>query len=365
MKRWCLILLLASGPLLASPAVRVKDLTDVDGVFSNDLHGIGLVVGLQGTGDGTQSTFTTRAIANLLREQGIQLDPSAIRVKNTATVAVNAKLPPFARPGQKIEVTISSIGDAKSLQGGTLIHTPLTSGLDRRPWAVASGSVTIGGAFLGGGGGNTVTQNHPTAGTLPGGAMVLRPAPLENDLDQEVRLLLRDPDFTTAHRIARSINGYFGEVVATARDSGLVRVDYPASLRGDTVGFLARIQALEVRPDRAVRIVVNERTGTIVMGQNVRISTVAISHGNLTIEVETTPQVSQPEPFSDGRTVVAPQQGVWATEGPEVAGVLDEGISVGELLDALKNIGATNRDMISILQAMKTAGALHAELVIR
>jgi flagellar P-ring protein precursor FlgI len=354
----------ASLPAGAAPAVRIKDLTEIEGVRTNALVGYGLVVGLQGTGDGTQARFTIQSLANLLRRSGVTVPQESIRVRNVAAVMVTTELPAFARPGQRLDVQVASVGDAKSLQGGTLLMTPL-SGPDGGIYAVAQGAVSIGGAFLGGGGGNSVQKNHPTAGRVVSGAAVERQVPLDLASFPSFRLQLRQADFATAQRIAGAINDYFDERVARAEDPGGVRVNSPARWAGDPVGLLAEVEALEVRPDVVARVVINERTGTVVMGSDVRVSKVALAHGNLTIEVRTDLEVSQPAAFSKlGQTKIVPQQEVRVHEGPLQVLTLEEGISVGELVDALNAVGVSSRDMVAIFQAMRAAGALHAELVV-
>ena len=357
-------LLVAAVPSYAAPAVRIKDLTEIEGVRPNPIIGYGLVVGLQGTGDGTSAAFTIQSLANILKRSGITVPQSSIRVRNIAAVMVTAELHPFARSGQRIDVQVSSIGDAKSLQGGTLLMTPL-NGPDGKTYAVAQGSVSIGGAFLGGGGGNSVQKNHPTAGRVPGGALVERRVPLSLAEFESLRLLLKQPDFATAARIALALNSYFGQEVARAEDPTSVILFPPQQLAGDPVGMLARVESVMVHPDIMARVVVNERTGTVVMGTDVKVSTVALAHGNLTIDIRTEQLVSQPTPFSEGgETVTVPSTDVLATEGPNKVITIDEGISVGELVDALNEIGVSSRDMIAIFQAIRAAGALHAELVI-
>jgi flagellar P-ring protein precursor FlgI len=368
MRGTCLIVAVAvflAEPLLASPEVRVKDLASIEGVRPNPLIGYGLVVGLQGTGDGTQAAFTIQSLANLLRRSGVTVPQSSIRVRNVAAVMVTAELLPFARPGQALDVQVSSMGDAKSLQGGTLLMTPLL-GPDGGTYAVAQGAVSIGGAFLGGGAaGNTLQKNHPTAGRIPGGAIVERSVPVDLASASTFRLLLDEPDFANASRIADAINASFGPGSARAEDPVGVRVFPPSSLAGDPVGLLAKVQAVEVRPDSLARVVINEKTGTVVMGSDVRVSKVALAHGNLTVEVRTRLEVSQPLPYSPkGETVTVPVEEVATTEEPNSVIALEEGVSVGEIVQALNTLGVSARDMIAIFQAMRAAGALHAELVI-
>jgi len=356
-------LCLAGGAGQAAPGVRVKDLTTVEGVRTNPLAGYGLVVGLQGTGDGTQAAFTIQSLANLLRRSGIAVPQAAIRVRNVAAVVVTAELPSFAQPGQRLDVQVSSLGDAKSLQGGLLLMTPL-AGPDGQTYAVAQGPISLGGGFLGGGGGNTAQKNHPTAGRIAGGATIERTVPIELAGSSGPRLLLTSADFATATRVAAAINAEFGEAVAHADSPVAVRLAPRGELAADPVALLSRVGAVEVQPDAAARVVINEKTGTVVMGRDVRISTVALAHGNLSVEVRTELAVSQPAPLSEGRTVVVPQREVAAIEEPSYVATLEEGVSVGEIVEALNALGVSARDMIAIFQAMKVAGALHAELVL-
>lgn len=362
MRRLALPPLLAAAvaqAAFAAPPVRVKDLTRVEGVRSNPLVGYGLVVGLQGTGDGTQAAFTIQSLANALRRNGVSVPQGQIRVRNVAAVMVTAELPPFARPGQKVDVQVSSVGDAKSLQGGTLLMTPLL-GPDGLAYAVAQGAVSIGGAFLGGSGGTTVQKNHPTSGLIPSGAVVERSVPVALGASPALRLLLHEPDFATAERVASAINEALGRPVAHAEDPVSIRLE-PA---GDPVALLSRVGAVEVRPDTVARVVINERTGTVVMGTDVRVSRVALAHGNLQIEVRTVLGVSQPAPLSQGRTAIVPERDVVAAEEPSRVLALEEGVSVGQIVEALNTLGVSARDMIAILQALRAAGALHAEVVV-
>jgi flagellar P-ring protein precursor FlgI len=353
-----------AGACLAAPAVRVKDLSRIEGVRSNPIIGYGLVVGLQGTGDGTQAAFTIQSLANVLRRSGVSVPQSSVRVRNVAAVMVTADLPPFTRPGQTLDAQVSSIGDAKSLQGGVLLMTPMY-GPDGAIYAVAQGAVSIGGAFLGGGGGNAVQKNHPTSGRIPAGAVVEREVPTSLDTSSSFRLLLNEPDFATASRVAVAVNEALGASVARAEDPTGIRIYPPESYKSDPVGLLARVQAVEVRPDNVARVVINERTGTVVMGADVRISRIALAHGNLNVEIRTDFEASQPAPFSEsGETVVLPEREVFVAEGPNSILTLEEGVSVGEVVESLNALGVTSRDMIAIFQAMRAAGALHAELVI-
>jgi flagellar P-ring protein FlgI len=342
-------------------AARVKDLAEFQSVRENPLIGYGIVVGLQGTGDSSSSLFANRSLAGLLAKLGIVVRADALKVTNVAAVLVTAQLPPFARSGESIDITVSSIGDAKSLQGSTLLATPLL-GVDGEVYALAQGAVTIGGFALSGGGGSGVQQNHPTVGRIPRGAIVERE--IESDLrEREVlRLVLHDKDFTTAARMAQAVNGALAQPLAKAVDAGTVEILIPASARPDPIPFMARVEELEVKPGRTATVVLNERTGTVVMGSEVEISPVAISHSNLSITVATRTQVSQPEPFSEvGATVVFKDEEVFVQEeGSNLAVV--QGVTIGELVRSLNSIGASPRDLIAILQAVRAAGALQAEL---
>jgi len=346
--------------LLAAPAsaVRLKELVSLEGVRDNQLIGYGLVVGLRGTGDRVQPVFSAQSLTNLLQRMGVSVPPTAIRVNNTASVMVTGTLPAFAQPGVKIDVTVSSMGDAANLQGGLLVLTTLKA-VDGSVYAVAQGPVVTGG-FVAGGGGNTQTLNHPTVGRVPNGATVERAAPTVEP-GRQVRLQLRQADYTTAARIVEVINKRFGPV-SKADNSGLISVAPPADFNGRSVEFIAEMERLTVEADRIARVVVNERTGTIVIGKDVKVAPVAILHGNLSVEIETTMNVSQPAPMSQGRTTTTPQVGVGTREEKARNLVLQEGATVEELVRALMSIGSTPRDVISILQNLKSAGALEAEL---
>lgn len=345
-------------------AVRIKDIAAVEGVRENSLIGYGLVIGLNGTGDKTGTTFTVQTLSSMLKKMGIAVEPSAVKVKNVAAVMVTAKLPPFVKTGSRIDVVVSSLGDATSLQGGTLLLTPL-KGADQQVYAVAQGPISIGG-FIGGKEGDSVQKNHPTAGRVAEGAQVEKEVGFPFLHKERFNLLLRQQDFTTALRISQAINAQLGgEAVASAVDSGTITLQVPDFYKGRLVELLAAIESLEVTVDLPARVVVNERTGTIVMGDQVRISEVAVSHGNLTIRVKTDFQVSQPPPFAPegSETVVVPQRQTEVRE--EDAQILMlRGATIGEVVRGLNAIGVTPRDLIAILQAIKAAGALQAELEI-
>jgi flagellar P-ring protein precursor FlgI len=358
--------LLLFVPLPATSAgTRLKDLVSIEGVRDNQLVGYGLVVGLNGTGDKRGTIFSSQSLTNLLARMGVQIDPTAILVKNMAAVLVTANLPPFAQPGARIDITVAAIGDASNLQGGVLILTPLKAA-DGQVYAAAQGSVVTGGfvAGKGGGGGSSQTVNHPTAGRIPNGAIIEKLAPSIAP-EGRIKLQLRWADFTNASRVSGVINQRFGREgaqLARAENSALVSVDVPAEYKSRKVEFLGELEDLVIETDRPARIVVNERTGTIVMGKEVRIAPVAILQGTLTVEIQNVLNVSQPEPFSKGQTTVTPEVKVTAKEEKTRNVVLKQGASVEELVRSLTAIGSTPRDIIAILQALKAAGALEAEL---
>ncbi|HHO75146.1 MAG TPA: flagellar basal body P-ring protein FlgI [Deltaproteobacteria bacterium] len=359
MKRFLFVLILimvVSDPVFG---VRVKDLVEIQGVRENTLSGYGLVVGLNGTGDKSGSQFTIRSLANMLRNMGITIDPNSLKVKNVAAVMVTAKLPPFARSSQKLDCTISSVGDATSLAGGTLILTPLF-GPDGKVYAMANGPMSVGGFAVEGASGTGVTKNFPTVGTVPGGAVVERS--IETDLGPNMTLVMNIPDFTTAFRLATSINKRLGKDVAHALDLSTIQVTVPEEYQGSIVRFVSVIEAVDVIPDSRARVIVNERTGTVVMGDNVQISTVAIAHGSLSIKITEVPYVSQPAPLSGGVTTVAPQTGVSVEEGGQRLVMLPKGTTIGDLVSALNAIGVSPRDLVVILQCIKRTGALYADL---
>jgi flagellar P-ring protein precursor FlgI len=355
------ILALILMPLLAS-AARLKDIVDIEGVRQNQLVGYGLVVGLAGTGDKQTTVFANQSLTNMLQRMGVAVAPTAILVKNTAAVMVTATLPPFAQPGTRIDVTVAAIGDASNLQGGILILTSLR-GADAQVYAVAQGAVVTGG-FSAGRGGASQTVNHPTVGRAPNAATVERAAP-SVEPKTVARLQLREPDFTTSARIVEAVNKKFGsegKPAAHAENSGLVSVTIPAEYAARTTEFIAELETLSVDPDRAAKVIINERTGTIVLGKEVRISPVAIMHGTLNVEVQTIAAVSQPAPLSQGTTQVVQQDKVAAKEEKSRNVVLKEGATVEELVRALAAIGSTPRDVIAILQSLRAAGALEAEI---
>ncbi|RIL10777.1 MAG: flagellar biosynthesis protein FlgA [Proteobacteria bacterium] len=355
--------LFALAVLSAAPvsAARLKDIADVEGVRGNQLYGFGVVIGLNGTGDGNSSDFTTKALSNLLEKMGIKVPADEIKVKNVAAVMVTATLPAFTRPGTRLDITISSLGDAKSLQGGTLLFTPLR-GADGNTYAVAQGEISVGG-FAVEGGGDSAQKNHPTVGMIAGGATVERAIPFDLFQSKRIRIVLRRPDFTTMTRVVRGINLELGRPLAVAVDSASVEIPIVADLARDPIGLVAKLESIEVEQDVGARVVVNERTGTIIMGETVRLGKVALAHGNLNIVIRTETQVSQPSALSEtGETAIVTNGDVQVGEEKGRFGVLGGEVTLGELVSALNALGATPRDFISIFQALKRAGALHAEL---
>ena len=354
-----LALLIFAAPLQAA---RVKDIATVGGVRDNQLMGYGLIMGLNGTGDKKGTEFTIRSVTSMLTKMGITIDPSAVSVKNVAAVMVTAKLPPFAKKGSRIDVIVSSIGDSTSLQGGTLLFTPL-KGANQLVYAIAQGPVSLGG-YVGGGGGDSVQKNHSTVGRIADGAIIEREVEVDLNSRKDLTITLRNNDFSTAVRLADIVNQNLKQGIAHPKDSGTVVVSIPQEYENKAVELIAAIENLDVRVDSPARIVLNERTGTVVMGENVRISTVAISHGSLTIQVKTQLDVSQPGPFSKGQTVVVPQKDVSVEEQDARLMVLQSGVTVDEVVRALNSVGVTPRDLIAILQAIKAGGALQADLEI-
>jgi len=365
-------------------AARIKDIAAIQGVRPNQLFGYGLVIGLNGSGDKNGTSFTIQGLANMLEKMGIHVSTQDIKVSNVAAVMVSATLPPFARIGKKIDILLSSIGDAKTLQGGTLLLTPLT-GVDGKVYALAQGPISVGGFSAGGSAGGGVTKNHPTVGRITDGATVEREIPLSLEGKKELVLILNNPDFNTAKRMADAIDLQFGEKLAKPLDSGTLDIRIPERFENQVVSLIAELGNLEMEPDTIARVVVNEKTGTVIIGDNVSISQVAVAHGNLSIQIEETKEVSQPQPFgtseiikgspamitdsgvviaSGGATVVTPKSDVNIHEEKTGLMLVPEGKTVGDLVKALNAIGVTPRDLITILQTMKTAGALQAELEI-
>jgi flagellar P-ring protein FlgI len=355
--------LLSIATTLSAAGVRIKDLMTIAGAEENQLVGLGLVTGLAGDGD-KDPVYTVQSVANMLQEHGITVPPATISSKNVAVVTITAKIPPFAKSGAAIDVTVSSIGDAKSLNGAILLQTPLV-GADRKVYALAQGPLSVGGftAGTGGGGGASVQKNHPTVAQIVNGATVVKEIPTTIVRDHSLELLLREPDFTSASLISTAINEKFPGS-SQPLDKSSIRVRIPDGLEGLPVDFIARLEAIEVMPDTPARIIINERTGTIVATSRVKISNCAISHGNLTITIASSLEVSQPSQFSQtGTTVTTPRTDTKVIEPKTSMVALPELPTVEKVASTLNALGVTPRDMITIFQAMKQAGALQAELI--
>ena len=366
--------LLLSGFCLLAPAlvfaqksddrltVRVKDVAEIEGVRGNQLIGYGIVIGLNRTGDRVQQNLYARqTLQNLLERMGISVTVDSLKPENLATVLITATLPPFVRQGSKIDVTVSSIGDARSLQGGTLVLSPL-KGVDGQVYALAQGPVSIGG-IAAGDAGNSVEVNHPTVGRVPNGATVERTVATNLAANEMLTLVLRQDDFTTASRLGRAVNAKFGTGTARAVDGRNVDIKIPAAWSDDRIGFIAELESLRLQTDAVAKIIINERTGTIVMGRDVRISSVAISQGGVTVRIGTEYDVSQPSILSKtGETVTVPRTTVDVKERKPESVVLPDGATVDEVVRGLRAVGVSARDIISILQAIKAAGALSADL---
>ncbi len=364
MKHKCLLLILLLLPALAF-AERLKDLVSIQGVRSNPLIGYGLVVGLDGSGDRTtQTPFTTQSLATMLRQLGVAMPPGANpQLKNVAAVAVHAELPAFSKTGQKLDVTISSIGNAGSLRGGSLLMTPL-KGLDGQIYAVAQGSMVVGGFGVEGRDGSRVSVNVPSSGRIPNGATVERVVPHGLDDGGDVVLNLHQGDFTTVRRIVNSINTYLGPGLARALDGVSVAVQAPSML-DQKVAFIAALENVEVEPDDApARVVINARTGTVVIGRHVRVLPAAVTHGSLSVTIRESSQVSQPGAFSAGQTVVAPESEITIEQGGSRMFLLESGVNLDTIVRAINQVGAAPGDLVAILEALKQAGALRAELVV-
>jgi len=349
-----LIALLAALLSVATPAMaaRIKDLAAVKGVRDNQLVGYGIVVGLNGTGDGKNAAFTTNGLANLMRNMGVKIDPQEIKVKNVASVIVTAKLPPFVKGGQAIDVTLSSVGDATSLQGGTLLATPL-KGLDNQVYAIAQGAISIGGFEVQGAQAGR-QKNHLTVARIPAGATVEQEVPVSFAQKKNIAITLGNSDFTTANRMAGAINHALKGNYATARDGATVEVTVPEQFKDKEIALLATLENLEVTPDRTAKVVLDERTGTVVMGESVRLNALALSHGNLSLQITPKPPATPPSPE---KIMVTGDNGQKLVN-------FAEGTSLGEVVRALNAVGVAPRDLIAIFQTMKASGALQAELEI-
>jgi flagellar P-ring protein precursor FlgI len=343
----------------AANAVRIKDIATFGGVRDNQLVGYGLVVGLSGTGDGKSSTFTINSMANMLDKLGVSVDRTALKPKNVAAVMVTAKMPVSAQPGSQLDATVSSIGDASSLLGGVLLVTPL-KGIDGKVYGLAQGALALGG-FSASGAAASAQKNITTVGIIPNGATVERGVPFQFNNQDSLTLHMNTQDFSTTQQVVDRLNETIGGDFASASDISTIRLRIPLEYQSNLVPLMASIENIQITPDNKAKVVVDEKTGTVVVGRDVRISRVAIAHGSLQIVVQQSAQVSQPGAFSPGQTVVTPQTDIAAREENKRL-VLVEGATLQELTDGLNAIGATPRDLISILRALKAAGALHAEL---
>lgn len=347
----------------AAHAARLKDIADIEGVRGNQLFGFGLVVGLNGTGDSNSVDFTTKSISNMLEKSGIRVDSDKVKVKNVAAVMVTATLPAFVRPGSRIDVTLSSLGDSKSLQGGNLIFAPL-KGADGNVYAVAQGAVNVGGFSIAGGGDQAV-KNHPTVGVIPAGATVERAIPFDLFQSKRVKITLREADFTTITRVVSAVNTTLGRPLAAAVDGGSVEVLFPPDFMKDPIRVMSELELIDVERDVGARVVVNEKTGTIIMGDTVTIGKVALAHGNLNIAIRSETSVSQPGAVAGGgTTAVVTNTDVNVGEEVKRLQIVGGQVTLGELVNALNALGASPRDLISIFQALKRAGALNAELIV-
>jgi flagellar P-ring protein FlgI len=347
--------------LPAGATSRIKDLANIEGVRQNQLVGYGLVVGLNGTGDTLNNIpFTKQSLQAMLERMGVNIRGATIRTGNVAAVMVTGNLPAFGTQGTRMDVTVSALGDAKNLQGGTLLVTPLL-GADGNVYAVAQGSLAIGG-FQAEGAAASITRGVPTVGRIANGAIIEREIEFALNRLPNVRLALRNADFTTAKRIAAAVNDYLGTKAAEPIDPSTVQLLIPAEFKGNVVAFLTEIEQLQVEPDLAAKIIIDERSGIIVMGRDVRVATVAVAQGNLTVSISESPQVSQPIPLARGRTVVTPRTSVGVTEDGRKLAVVRDGVSLQQLVDGLNGLGIGPRDLIAILQAIKAAGAIQADI---
>jgi flagellar P-ring protein FlgI len=352
---------LAASTVPADATSRIKDVANIEGVRQNQLIGYGLVVGLNGTGDTLNNIpFTKQSLQAMLERMGVNIRGATIRTGNVAAVMVTGNLPAFGTQGTRMDVTVSSLGDSKNLEGGTLLVTPLL-GADGNVYAVAQGSVSIGG-FQAQGAAASITRGVPTVGRIANGAIIEREIEFALNRLPNVRLALRNADFTTAKRIAAAVNDYLGAKCAEPIDPSTVQLSIPAEFKGNVVAFLTEIEQLQVEPDLAARIVIDERSGIIVMGRDVRVATVAVAQGNLTVSISESPQVSQPNPLSRGRTVVTPNTRVGVTEDGKKFALVRDGVSLQQLVDGLNGLGIGPRDLIGILQAIKAAGAIQADI---
>jgi flagellar P-ring protein precursor FlgI len=357
-----IMLILCIPPASAGATSRIKDLANVEGVRQNQLIGYGLVVGLNGTGDTLNNIpFTKQSLQAMLERLGVNVRGQTMRTGNVAAVMVTANLPAFATQGTRMDITVSALGDSKSLQGGTLLVTPLL-GADGNVYAVGQGSVAIGG-FQAEGEAAKIVRGVPTVGRIANGALIEREIEFNLNRQSQLRMALRNPDFTTAKRIAAAINDYIGVPTAEPLDPATIGITVPQQYRGNVISLLTEVEQLQVEPDLSAKIVIDERSGIIVMGNDVRVSTVAVAQGNLTVTITESPQVSQPGPFSrNGQTVVVPRTRIGVQEDGKKLAVVRNGVSLQQLVDGLNALGIGPRDMIAILQAIKAAGAIQADI---
>lgn len=352
----CLVTAVTSAP---AGAVRLKDIATFSGVRSNKLAGYGLVVGLSGTGDGSSTDFTIQSMVNMLEKMGVRVDKDSLKVENVAAVMVTASMPVSSRPGAKLDVVVSSLGDASSLYGGVLLMTPL-QGIDGKVYALAQGSLVLGG-YSSGGQGAQASKNTTTVGQIPGGASVERSVPFRFNQQESLVIHLNGRDFSTTEQVVNRVNGVLGGRYADAEDISSIRLQIPETFKGNLVPLMASLENIECSPDSRARVVIDERSGTVVLGSNVTLSKVAVTHGNLNVVVKEKPQVSQPQPFGQGQTTVTPNTQLKVQEQTKRL-VLVEGANIQELVNGLNAIGASPRDVMSILRTLKAAGALHADL---
>ncbi len=352
---------------MGGASVRIKDLVSIKNQQTVDLIGYGLIIGLDGSGDGKNATFTAQSLANMIERMGLTVDPTVIKVKNVASVIVTARVSSTTKPGTLVDVTVSSIGDASSLQGGTLLLTPL-SDVTGATYAIAQGPVSIGGFNVAVDDGNRIINNYTLVGRVPNGGRITNALPQTIagvESTKEIGLVLSTPDFTTSSRVAQKINLIYGRI-AFPQDDANIRIDLPDSLKApnERIKFISTIGQLKVNPDIAARVVINEKTGTIVAGEHVSIAPVAIANGTITVNIQASPVISQPEPFSQGETVVTSESQISIQDETARVMYMDEAVSIADVAQALNTIGAAPRDIIAIFQALKQAGALRAELII-
>jgi flagellar P-ring protein precursor FlgI len=353
---------LSAGIIGGAAAERLKDMTSIAGVRDNQLIGYGLVVGLDGTGDKT--AFTIQSLRSMLTKLGVTVPPNVdLKSKNVAAVSLHTELPPFAKPGQRIDVTVSSIGEAKSLRGGTLLLSPL-KGADGNIYAIAQGNIIVGGFGVSGNDGSSITVNVPSVGRVPGGATVERSVPTPFATGNSLTLNLHSPDFTTANRVVEAINATFGAGTAVAMDGSSIKVLAPLNV-SQRVAYVSELENILVTPaEAAAKIIINSRTGTVVIGNHVTVAPAAVTHGSLTVTISARPQVSQPEPFSQGETVVVPQTEIEVAEENKRMFLFEPGTTLEEIVRAINQVGAAPGDLVAILEALKEAGALRANLVV-